>query len=221
MKNDYRLVWVLMGLAVLFAAAAFAWVARAIASDSNTAAPVKPAGSVNSPDHATSIYDIQVRDIDGKEVDLGRYRGKALLIVNTASKCGFTPQYAGLQKLYADYRDRGPGLEILAFPANNFLGQEPGTDGQIKEFCTLKYQTTFPIFSKISVKGSDIHPLYRYLTTGAGHNGEISWNFNKFVVSPEGRVTARFGSRQDPLSPEVLQAVETALTLDTSPNTRG
>ncbi len=196
-------IWILMGVAALFAAAAAFWVVRAIASESKTAPAAPAAAEAGSP---ASIYGFKVRTIDGAETDLSAYKGKALLIVNTASRCGFTPQYAGLEKLYATYRARG--LEVLAFPANNFMGQEPGTDAEIKEFCTLKYKTTFPIFSKISVKGDDIHPLYRYLTTQAGHDGEIGWNFNKFLVAPDGRVVARYGSRQDPMGPELTARIE-------------
>lgn len=196
-----RGIWILMGVAALFALVAALWVARAIASESKPA----PAAS----DASVSIYDFKVRTIDGAETDLSAYRGKVLLIVNTASRCGFTPQYADLQKLYDTYRSRG--FEVLAFPANNFMGQEPGTDAEIKEFCSLKYKTTFPMFSKISVKGGDIHPLYLYLTTQAGHNGEIGWNFNKFLVGLDGRVAARYGSRQDPMGAELTSAIEALL----------
>lgn len=156
-----------------------------------------------------NIHSFTVQTIDGEQKSLADYKGKALLIVNTASKCGFTPQYQPMETLYQKYKDRG--FEILAFPANNFLGQEPGSDKQIKEFCSLKYKTTFPLFSKISVKGKDMHPLYQYLTKGSGFDGDISWNFNKFLVDPSGRVVARFGSRVDPLSPELTQKLEAIL----------
>lgn len=156
------------------------------------------------------IYHFEVKGIDGKPVSLSQYKGKALLIVNTASRCGFTPQYDGLEKLYGTYKNKG--LEILGFPANNFMGQEPGTDDEIKKFCSLKYNVTFPIFSKISVKGKDIHPLYQYLTRASGlEGGDISWNFNKFLVSPEGKVLARFGSRTEPLSKDLVEKLEAAL----------
>ena len=155
------------------------------------------------------LYDFQVQTIDGKTVSIGNYKGKALLIVNTASKCGFTPQYEGLEKLYTAYKDRG--LEILGFPANNFMGQEPGSNEEIQKFCGLKYRVTFPMFSKISVKGNDIHPLYRYLTQESGVGGEISWNFNKYLVSPEGKVLEHFGSRVEPLSDELKKKVEAVL----------
>ena len=149
----------------------------------------------------TNLYSFTMKTIDGQDKPLSEYKGKTLLIVNTASKCGFTPQYEGFQKLYEQYKDRG--FEVLGFPANNFMWQEPGTDAQIKEFCSLKYRVTFPVFSKISVKGKDIHPLYKYLTTESGFNGGIAWNFNKFLINRDGKVAARFGSKTDPLSPEL------------------
>jgi len=149
---------------------------------------------------------------DGAEVALSKYQGKVLLIVNTASQCGLTPQYEGLEALYEKYK--GEGLEVLAFPANEFGKQEPGTDEQIKEFCTSKYHVTFPVFSKIVVKGQGIHPLYSYLTsesTNPGHSGEIGWNFAKFLVDRKGEVIARFDPKVTPESDEVVKAVEKAL----------
>ena len=157
----------------------------------------------------TNIYSFAVKTIDGLEKFLEDYKGKALLVVNTASRCGFTPQYKSLEKLYEKYKDRG--FEVLAFPANNFMNQEPGTDKDIKEFCSLKFHATFPLFSKISVKGSDIHPLYRYLTTESEFNGPIKWNFNKFLINSEGRVAARFGSMTDPLSSKIVSKLEKIL----------
>ena len=155
------------------------------------------------------IYHFEVKTIDGKTVPLSDYKGKALLIVNVASRCGFTPQYDGLEKLYTTYKDKG--LEILGFPANNFMGQEPGTNEEIKKFCSLKYNVTFPLFAKISVKGKDMHPLYHYLTQESGIGGDISWNFNKYLVSPEGKVLEHFGSRVEPLSKELKEKVEAVL----------
>jgi len=159
-----------------------------------------------------SILDFTMKDIGGREIPLQTFRGKVLLVVNVASKCGLTPQYRGLQQLYERYRDNG--LEILAFPANNFLGQEPGSDEQIQQFCATAYSVTFPVFSKISVRGRDIHPLYRFLT-GRDSNpdfpGKIGWNFAKFLVDRGGRVIARFEPKAEPLSPAVLEAVEKAL----------
>jgi len=150
--------------------------------------------------------------IDGDEVPLSRYQGSVLLIVNVASKCGFTPQYEALQKLYDTYKDSG--LVVLGFPANNFFHQEPGDEATIKSFCTLTYGVTFPMFSKLSVKGKDQHPLYAYLTdkkTNPEFGGAISWNFNKFLISREGRVVGRFGSRTKPDDPRVIEAIRAAL----------
>lgn len=160
----------------------------------------------------SSIYNFTVTDIDGNNVKLSEYQGKTLLIVNVASKCGNTPQYEGLQKIYEEYKEMG--LMVLGFPANNFGSQEPGTNEEIKEFCSLNYGVTFPMFSKISVKGEDIHPLYQYLTSEESNPefaGEISWNFNKFLVDPSGKVVARFGSKEKPESKEILAAIEMAL----------
>lgn len=148
-----------------------------------------------------TIYAFTMKTIDGKEQPLSDYQGKVLLIVNVASKCGFTPQYKGLEELYRKYRDQG--LVVLGFPANNFMGQEPGTGEEIKQFCSLKYGVSFPLFAKISVKGKDIHPLYQYLTTQAGFDGDIGWNFNKFLIGPEGQVAARYGARTEPMSKEL------------------
>jgi len=155
------------------------------------------------------IYDITVNTIDGQPKSLGDYKGKVLLIVNTASRCGFTPQYKGLETLYREYKDKG--LEILGFPANNFMGQEPGSNKEIKKFCALKYNVTFPLFAKISVKGPDEHPLYQYLTNAPDFKGPISWNFNKFLVDMGGNVIARFDSKVDPQAPELVKEIEQAL----------
>ena len=158
------------------------------------------------------IYDFTMNDIDGNPVSLETYRGKVLLIVNVASKCGYTYQYESLESLYKQYRDKG--LVILGFPANDFKHQEPGTNAEIKEFCRLNYGVSFPMFSKISVKGKEIHPLYSYLTskeTNREFSGEITWNFNKFLIGPEGEILARFGNRVKPDDPEAIEAVEAAL----------
>jgi glutathione peroxidase len=165
--------------------------------------------STNAP---TSVYDFTMKDIDGHEVPLAQYKGKVLLIVNVASKCGFTPQYAGLQSLYTTYKDRG--LLVLGFPANDFLWQEPGTDADIKQFCTTRYKVTFPMFAKITVKGDGQHPLYRYLTektTNPAFAGAITWNFNKFLIGRDGAILARFGTRTAPDDPEIAAAIEKAL----------
>jgi glutathione peroxidase len=163
----------------------------------------------------TSIYSFVMDDIDGKPVGLETFKGKVLLVVNTASKCGLTPQYEELQALYAKYRDAG--LVILGFPANNFRGQEPGSNEEIKEFCSVKYGVEFPMFSKISVLGQDIHPLYQYLTSGAGNAGlagDITWNFEKFLFDRHGRVSARFAPRTKPGSDEIVKAIEALLEHD-------
>jgi glutathione peroxidase len=161
---------------------------------------------------ATSVLDFKVKDIDGKEVDLAKYKGDVLLVVNTASKCGLTPQYEGLEALYEKYKDRG--FQILAFPANEFGKQEPGTNEEIKSFCKTKYNVSFPVFSKIVVKGEGIHPLYQFLTskeTNPSFGGVIKWNFNKFLVNRKGEVIGRFEPMVTPESPEVTKALETAL----------
>ncbi len=156
-----------------------------------------------------NVHSFIVKNIDGEDQALSDYKGRLLLIVNVASKCGFTKQYDGLQKLYDKYKDKG--LVVLGFPANNFMGQEPGTNSEIKSFCSLKFNVSFPMFSKISVKGKDIDPLYQYLTKDSGFGGDITWNFNKFLVNGEGRVIARFGSNAEPLSREVLEKIEGAV----------
>ena len=160
----------------------------------------------------TSIYDFTMKNIDGKDVPLGQYKGKLLLIVNVASQCGNTPQYKDLEALYQKYKDRG--FVILGFPANNFGAQEPGTDAEIKAFCETNYHVTFDMFSKISVKGPDQHPLYRYLTsteTDPNYAGDVKWNFQKYLVGKDGKVLAKFLSKVQPLSPEVTAAIDNAL----------
>jgi glutathione peroxidase len=159
-----------------------------------------------------SIYDFTMKDITGNDVKLDEYKNKVILIVNTASKCGFTYQYEGLEKLYETYKDSG--FVILGFPANNFLKQEPGTNEEIAEFCQMNYGVTFPMFEKISVKGKNIHPLYNYLTSkDAGHDfgGKISWNFNKFLISKDGVIINRFGTKIKPESDKIIKAIEAAL----------
>lgn len=165
--------------------------------------------SPSSPPLEKSIYDFKMKNIDGQEIKLSNYKGKVMMIVNTASKCGYTPQYEGLQGVYGKYKDKG--LVILGFPANNFMGQEPGTEAEIKEFCSTKYKVTFPVFAKISVKGEDQHPLYNFLTNKATNpefSGDISWNFNKFLLDRGGKVVARFGSKDRPDSEAVIAAIE-------------
>jgi glutathione peroxidase len=161
---------------------------------------------------ASSVYEFTPSAIDGAQTPLSNFKGKIALIVNVASQCGFTPQYAGLESLYRKYKDEG--FVILGFPANNFGAQEPGTNEEIKTFCTRKYQVDFPMFSKISVKGDDKDPLYQFLTdknANPATGGEIKWNFTKFLIDRNGRVIARFESKVTPDSPEVTSAIEQAL----------
>jgi len=177
-----------------------------VASVQSPAAKEAPAGG-----HAVTknVYSFRVKTIDGKNASLADFKGKTLLIVNTASKCGHTPQYAGLETLYEKYKDQG--FEVLAFPANNFGQQEPGTNAEIKTFCATNYKTTFPLFSKVSVKGKDMTPLYHYLTTETAFPGDITWNFTKFLVAPDGKVVARFTPKQEPLDPDITAKIETTL----------
>ncbi|MBW7997780.1 MAG: glutathione peroxidase [Candidatus Glassbacteria bacterium] len=186
-------------LSTLIVAAAFAGTAFAQGSDS------KPAAK-NSP----LLYTME--SIDGQKVELASYKGRVILLINTASKCGLTLQYGPLQAIYSMYKDKG--FEVLAFPANNFGAQEPGTDEQIREFCSVNYNVTFPLFSKVSVKGDDICPLYAYLTseeTNPGFAGEIPWNFTKFLVDRRGKVVARFEPRTTPDDEKVTAAIEKEL----------
>src|SRR5271157_2664771 len=155
-----------------------------------------------------NIYALTAKDIDGNERSLSEFLGKVLLIVNVASKCGFTPQYKNLQALYTRFKDRG--FEILAFPANDFLRQEPGTEAEIKSFCSLTYGVTFPMFSKISVKGKDIHALYAFLTdkkTNPQFSGSITWNFNKFLIDRAGNIVNRFDSKDEPMGDKIPRSV--------------
>ena len=156
---------------------------------------------------ASGIYDFTMNSIDGAPAPLSAYKGKVVLLVNVASRCGFTPQYTGLESLYEKFKDRG--FVILGFPANNFGGQEPGTNDEIKTFCSTKYNVTFPIYAKSSVKGADINPLYKYLTETKG--GDVKWNFTKFLADRNGNVIARFESAVTPDSAELVSAVESAL----------
>ncbi|MCU0771415.1 MAG: glutathione peroxidase [Verrucomicrobia bacterium] len=156
------------------------------------------------------MYDIQLNDIDGKETSLAPYKGKVLLIVNVASKCGYTRQYAGLEAIYQKYKDRG--LVVLGFPCNQFGGQEPGTNEEIKQFCSTKFQVTFPLFDKIDVNGKSRHPLYARLAgSDSPYPGAIKWNFTKFLVGRDGSILNRFDSKVAPESEEMLKAVEAAL----------
>jgi glutathione peroxidase len=156
---------------------------------------------------AANIYDFTLPSIDGKPMPLADFRGKVVLVVNVASRCGFTPQYSALESLYEKYKDQG--FVIVGFPANNFGSQEPGTNEEIKTFCSRKYNVTFPMMSKVSVKGSDMTPLYGYLTSQTG--GDVKWNFTKFLVGKDGKIVQRFESGAKPESPEMAAAIEQAL----------
>ena len=159
-----------------------------------------------------AVHDISVNTLSGQPSSIGEHAGKALLIVNVASKCGLTPQYTALQQIYDRYRDRG--FEVLGFPCNQFGGQEPGSADQIEEFCSLNYGVSFPMFEKIDVNGPDRHPLYAELTPTAdveGHDGDIRWNFEKFLISPEGEIVARYSPMVVPDDPTVVADIERVL----------
>ena len=172
----------------------------------------KGANAMTATDTSTSALDFTVKDIDGNDVALEKYRGKVVLLVNVASKCGLTSQYEDLQRLHQQHADAG--LAILAFPADNFLGQEPGTNAEIKQFCRTKYDVGFDLFAKVSVKGRDKCGLYRYLTSKE-HNpefgGELKWNFTKFLLDRDGKIIARFDPRTRPNDPKVVAAIQAAL----------
>lgn len=152
------------------------------------------------------IHNVIVKDIDGKEIKLSEYKGKVLLIVNVASRCGYTKQYSGLQTIYEKYKDKG--FEILAFPCNDFKGQEPGTNEEIKEFCSANYGVTFQLFDKVRVLGDDKTPLYEKLINSTEDKGDVSWNFEKFLIAKDGNPVARFRSKVTPESDEITKAIE-------------
>lgn len=163
-------------------------------------------------DNNTSIHDFTVTNIIGESVDLSDYKGKVLLIVNVASKCGYTKHYSSLEQLYRTYKSQG--LVVLGFPANDFGAQEPGTDAEIAEFCRASFNVTFPMFSKITVKGPEKAPIYDYLTNGGGDAtfaGALEWNFVKFLINRDGKIVHRFSHRLDPLDPAFVAEVEGAL----------
>jgi glutathione peroxidase len=156
-----------------------------------------------------SLYDIPLRTLAGEPTSLGEYKGKALLLVNVASKCGLTPQYEGLERLQQRYAERG--FSVLGFPCNQFAGQEPGTAEEIQTFCSTTYGVSFPLFEKVEVNGEGRHPLFAALTEAAdasGEAGDVQWNFEKWVISPEGEIVARIRPRTEPESPEVVAAIE-------------
>ncbi len=159
-----------------------------------------------------SIYDQKINTLEGEPADLSQYKGKALLVVNVASKCGLTPQYEGLEKLHEQYASRG--FEVLGFPCNQFMGQEPGTSDEIREFCSTTYGVEFPIFEKIDVNGDQQHPIFAELEQQAdadGEAGDVKWNFEKFLVSPAGDVVARFRPQVTPEDPALVSAIEAQL----------
>ncbi len=156
-----------------------------------------------------TMYEFTVKDIKGKEVKLADYKGKVVLVVNVASKCGLTKQYEALEKLYRD--NKNVGFVVLGFPANNFMGQEPGTNEEIATFCKSKYDVTFPMFDKVSVKGDDAAPLFKWLISQSTNKVDIEWNFAKFLVGKDGKVLQRFSPQTTPDSPEIKKALESAL----------
>jgi glutathione peroxidase len=167
------------------------------------------AASARAEDSSSGPLGFKMKSITGQDVDLSDYKGKVLLMVNVASKCGYTPQYEGLESLYEKYQDKG--FAVLGFPCNQFLWQEPGSDAQIAEFCSKTYHVKFPMFSKIEVNGKNAAPLYQYLTTidtKPAKKGKISWNFEKFLIGKNGQVVARFAPGTEPNSKEVISAIE-------------
>lgn len=198
-----------MSVAAAIAVGSLAMAEEAKKADGDKKAETAKEGEAKKPANA---LDFTVKDINGKDVALSKYKGKVVMIVNVASKCGNTKQYAGLQALDDKYREKG--LVILGFPANNFNGQEPGTDKEIAEFCEAKYKVKFDMFSKISVKGADQAPLYKYLTENAapGKKGkDVAWNFEKFLIGRDGKIVARIENKTSPEDPEVVKMVEAEL----------
>jgi glutathione peroxidase len=174
------------------------------------AAENNPKNNIKGDDLTDNINDITVLDMNNKEVKLSTYNGKVLLIVNVASECGNTPQYAGLEEIYKKFQP--DGFEILAFPCNDFGGQEPGTNEQIQSFCTSNYGVTFPLFDKVKILGPDKSPLYAVLTDNSvTEKGDVKWNFEKFLISKDGKIVARFGNKVQPTSDEVISAIESQL----------
>ena len=206
------------GLAVMLAVATMAMLSVAAVRAEDAPAEPKPeacpaCAACGAEDRPTpAALNFTMKSITGEDVALAKYQGKVVLIVNVASKCGNTPQYADLQKIYTQYKDQG--FVILGFPANNFGKQEPGNETQIKEFCSLKYNVTFPLFSKINVKGPDIAPLYQYLTTqetAPQPKGNITWNFEKFLISREGKIVARYSPKTKPTDEALTKTLTTEL----------
>lgn len=217
-KSSLRQHGTLLATLVLFAAASMTPLAM---GDSGGESDFPPPGGISrkkpkprsmSENSKMPALQFKMKDIDGKEQDLRQYYGHVILMVNVASECGLTPQYKGLQELYSKYKDKG--FLVLGFPANEFGGQEPGSDTEIKAFCSKNYNVTFPMFSKVVVKGEDICPLFAYLTSKDAdhkHGGEIKWNFNKFLIDRNGKVIGRFEPRVAPDAEKLMQEVEEAL----------
>lgn len=194
---------------IVLAAGMVAWAAQPKPA---APAPAEPKPADPKPAEAVDPYVLgfTMMDIDGKDQNLEQYKGKVVMIVNVASRCGYTPQYKSLQKLYDEKKDKG--FVILAFPANNFRGQEPGSDADIKQFCSDQYKVTFPLFSKISVKGDDQHPLYKKLSSQPKPiGGDPQWNFQKFIVDRDGNVVARFDPKTDPMDTTLVKRIEDLL----------
>ena len=181
----------------------------AVVASSTITSPLISQQKEKSPMQPGNIYGFTMKTIDGREKPLSDYQGKVLLIVNVASRCGYTPQYKDLEEVYRKYRSQG--FRILAFPANNFGGQEPGSDEEINEFCSTNYDVTFDLFSKISVKGDDQHPLYRYITNESPFPGEVKWNFQKYLADRKGNIVAMFPSRVKPSDKQVVEKIEALL----------
>jgi glutathione peroxidase len=202
MRNRHVAVAAALGLVFWTGCAAFAGDGRGMSTESNASATGDCPAALNFTE----------KTIDGKDVSLCQYKGDVVLIVNVASKCGFTPQYKGLEELNAKYRGRG--LRILGFPSNDFGGQEPGTESEIKQFCSSTYGVTFDMFSKVTVKGDEKTDLYKFLTAGAGKPelaGEVKWNFQKYLIDRNGNLVGVFPSKVEPMSPELTAAVEKLL----------
>lgn len=158
---------------------------------------------------AKSLADFTVKDIEGKDVKLDKYKGKVVMVVNVASKCGNTPQYEGLEALYQEYKDQG--FVVLGFPSNQFAGQEPGTDAEILEFCRSTYSVDFPMFSKVDVKGENAAPIYKWLIHSTKNSNDVEWNFGKFLIGKDGKTVTRFSPKTQPGSDDVVAAIEAAL----------
>ena len=201
-------------LRCLVAASSLALSGVLLAADTKPNAAKKPAAAdvIKEPTNMAaknSPLDQKMKDIDGKEVDLSQYKGKVVMLVNVASKCGNTPQYKNLEETYEKYKDKG--LVIIGFPANEFGGQEPGSESEIKQFCTSKYDVKFPMMSKIVVKGEGIHPLYKQLTSTEGFAGDVQWNFQKYIIDRNGNVIAKIAPKTKPDDPKVTAEIEKAL----------